>query len=231
MSAIARGRARYERPFFWRLRVVVVVISGVGLLAVAAFLLGRGMASAAPASDPIRYAGEIPVGVDHSPAGALAAADDYVAIAYDSVERNPGRDAALIGTVYAPSIRASATSGAAAVRAQDASSMSLWAHGGQNLCLIGARRLDFYRGDAAQVSSWDVDVFWGPGRAPKQGWVLTQTSLRWGGGRWLVTATTTLPTAGPVPALTPQAAGSNDSPAAFDAILAGYTAPSYGAAG
>jgi hypothetical protein len=203
----------------------------VTLLAAAAFLVGRALAPAAPARDPIENAGGIPVGVDHSPSGALAAADNYVAISYGSVERNPARDAQLINSVYAPAIRASAMSGAAAVRAQNSTGMSLWARGGRNLSLVGARRLDYYRGDAAQVNTWNVDVFWGPGRRPKQAWVLTQTSLRWSDGRWLVTSTTTLPTPGPVPAVTPQATTSNDSATAFDIDLAGFSAPSYGAAG
>lgn len=174
--------------------------------------------------------GGVPVGVDHSPAGALAAADSYVAVAYDSVERDPARDARLIGTVYAPSIRASAISGAAAVRRQNPAGMSLWAHGGHNLSLIGARRLDYYRGNFAQATTWNADVFWGPGRSPKQAWVLTQTSLRWGGGRWQVTATATLPTPGPVPTLTPQATAANDSAGAFAGELDGFSAPGYGGA-
>jgi hypothetical protein len=109
--------------------------------------------------------------------------------------------------------------------------MSLWAHGGENISLVGARRLDYYRGNDAHVTTWNVDIFWGPGRPPKQGWVLTQTSLRWSGGRWLVTATATVQTAGPVPALTPQANGRNDSAAAFGDDLAGFASPTYGATG
>ena len=109
--------------------------------------------------------------------------------------------------------------------------MSLWAHGGQNLSVIGARRLDYYAGNDAEVTTWNVDVFWGRRRPPKQAWVLTQTSLRWTGGRWLVTATATLPTPGPVPAITPQATAANDSADAFASDLAGFQPPSYGAAG
>ncbi len=89
--------------------------------------------------------------------------------------------------------------------------------------------LDYYRGDVAQVTTWNADVFWGRGRPPKQAWVLTQTALRWDAGRWEVTATATLPTAGPVPALTPQASPANDSADAFATDLAGFSAPGYGA--
>jgi hypothetical protein len=229
--SVAAGHGLYERSRVHPVSLIGSVASAVALLAVAAFMLGRALAPAASPRDPIENASGIPIGVDHSPAGALAAADNYVAVSYDSVERNAPREAQLINAVYAPAIRASAISGATAVRARNPASMRLWARGGQNLSLIGARRLDYYRGDTAQVSTWDVDVFWGPGRPPKQAWVLTQTSLRWIGGRWLVAETETLPTAGAVPALTPQATPSNDSATAFGTDLAGFSAPSYGAAG
>ena len=201
------------------------------LLGLAAFLIGRALSPGAAPADPVAEMSGIPVGVEHSPEGVLAAADNYVAVSYASVERNPGVDTLLIETVYAPAIRMSAIAGAAAVRAQNAVGMSLWAHGGQNLSVIGARRLDYYDGNDAEVTTWNVDVFWGPGRPPKQAWVLTQTSLLWSGGRWLVTATTTLPTPGPVPAITPQATAANDSSDAFGDDLAGFHAPTYGAAG
>ena len=201
------------------------------LLGLAAFLIGRALSPGAAPADPVAEMSGIPVGVEHSPDGVLAAADNYVAVSYASVERNPGVDTLLIETVYAPAIRMSAIAGAAAVRAQNPVGMSLWAHGGQNLSVIGARRLDYYDGNDAEVTTWNVDVFWGPGRPPKQAWVLTQTSLLWSGGRWLVTATTTLPTPGPVPAVTPQATAANDSADAFASDLAGFQPPSYGAAG
>ena len=210
---------------------VLALVAAVALLTVGAFLAGRALAPARAPGNPVANAGGIPVGVERSPAGALAAADSYVAVSYDTVERDPGRDTQLIETAYAPSIRAGAISGAAAVRSQNRAGMRLWARRGQNLSLIGARRLDYYRGDNAQVTAWNADIFWGPGRTPKQGWVLTQISLHWSGARWLVTATSTLPTPGPVPAITPQASAGNDSAAAFDTALRGFTAPTYGAAG
>jgi hypothetical protein len=205
--------------------------AAVVLLGLAAFLLGRTLSPAAVSADPIAEMSGIPIGAELSPAGALAAADNYVAVSYASVERNPDVDTLLIETAYAPAIRMSAIAGAAAVRAENAAGMSLWAHGGQNLSVIGARRLDYYDRNHAEVTTWNADVFWGPGRPPKQAWVLTQTSLRWTGGRWLVTATGTLQTPGPVPAITPQATATNDSSGAFGNDLAGFRAPSYGAAG
>lgn len=224
-------RRGYRAPRVARSLYLEALVAAVALLTFGAFVAGRALAPARAPGNPIANAGGIPVGVERSPAGALAAADSYVALSYDTVERDPGRDTQLIDTAYAPSIRASAISGAAAVRSQNGAGMWLWAHGGQNLSMIGARRLDYYRGDAAQVTAWNADIFWGPGRAPKQGWVLTQISLRWRGARWLVTGTSTLPTPGPVPAVTPKAGARNDSIAAFDTALRGFTAPTYGAAG
>jgi hypothetical protein len=229
--SVAVGHDVYGPRRADRLPAAGAAAATILLLALAAFLLGRTISPAASSTDPVAERGGIPIGVEHSPAGALAAADNYVAISYDSVERNPALDTLLIQMVYAPAVRASAITGAAAVRAQNPAGMSLWAHGGQNLSVIGARRLDYYHGDGAQVTTWNVDVFWGPGRPPKQAWVLTQTSLRWDGDRWLVAATTTLPTPGPVPAVTPQATATNDSADAFAVDLTGFHAPSYGAAG
>jgi hypothetical protein len=229
VSMAALGRRAQERRRIAGLPLGAAAAATVMVFALCAFVLGREAAPAPSPRNPIEYMGGVPVGVDHSLAGAVAAADSYVVVSYDSVERNPALDARLIETVFAPAIRASALTAAATVRVRNPTAMALWAHGGHNIGLIGARRLDYYHGDVAQVTTWNADIYWGPGRPPKQAWVLTQTSLGWSGGRWLVTATVTLPTPGPVPALTPQAAPSNDSATALATALVGYTAPSYGA--
>ena len=229
--SVAVGRSVPAAHRVRHVYATAAIAGAVVLSALGAFVGGRSIAAAPEPPASVTTIDGIPEAVDHSPAGALAAADNYVAVAYATVERNPHRDGLLIDTVYAPAIRRSAIGGAAAVRSQNAAGMSLWAHGGQNLSLIGARRLDYYRGDEAQVTTWNVDVFWGPGRPPKQAWVLTQTSLLWARGRWLLTATATLPTPGPVPAITPQATAADDSESAFDRDLAGFSAPMYGVAG
>jgi hypothetical protein len=229
--SIAVGGARYRPRQSRRLPVVGAYVSTAALLAIAGFGLGELTTSGRPLSDPIRTVAGIPISTADSPAGALAAADNTVAIGYGSVEQAPGRDAQLITTTYTPAIRASALSGAAEVRAQNPGSGRFWAHGGRNVSLIGGRRLDSYNRAEAQVTTWSADVFWGPDRSPKQAWFLTRTALRWSGDRWLVTGTETSPTPGPVPALTPQAARSNDDRAAFDTGLRGFVQPIYGDAG
>lgn len=229
--SVAVGRTVQAADRSTRVYAATAAAGTVVLLALGAFSIGRSLAAAPQPADSVTTIGGIPVAVDHSPVGALAAADNYVAVAYATVDRNPRRDEQLIDTVYAPAIRGSALRGAATVRNQNATALSLWAHGGQNLSLVGARRLDYYHDDEAQVTTWNVDVFWGPGRPPKQAWALTQTSLRWASDRWLVTSTETLPTPGPVPAITPQATAADDSASAFNRDLAGLSAPIYGAAG
>jgi hypothetical protein len=227
--AVGRGAPAADR--FGHAHAAAAAAGTAVLLALGAFLIGRSLAPDPQPADSVTTIRGIPVAVDHSPAGALAAADNYVAVSYATIERDPRRDQQLIDAVYAPAIRRGAIGGAATVRSQNAAAMSLWAHGGQNLSLIGARRLDYYRGDEAQVTTWNVDVFWGPERPPKQAWALTQTSLRWSRGRWLVTTIATLPTPGPVPAITAQATAANDSESAFSRDLAGFSSPMYGAPG
>jgi len=231
MIAIGRTLPRWsDRAQASAPAVAAAAVGVAAMLAAVAFGFARAVSGPAPVPNPIADFDGISVGIERSPAGALAAADEYVTVSYDTVERDPTRDRELIDTVYAPSVRADAILGAAAVRAANQTAMALWAHGGQNISLVGARRLDYYDSDIAQVTTWSADVFWGAGRAPKQNWVLTHTSLEWSHRRWLVTAITTLPSAGPVPALTPQSTPANDSARTFGA-LSGFVTPSYGTPG
>ncbi len=78
---------------------------------------------------PVELLGGVPVGVQDTPAGALAAADNYVALASQSVEQNPGVFAALVGRgVRAPGARR-ARSPKRSVRAGDTQNMSNYARG------------------------------------------------------------------------------------------------------
>jgi hypothetical protein len=206
-------------------------VPGVTLLALLAFLLGHALATSSPPANPIAYVNGVPVGVEHSPAGALAAADSYLSVEQESVEANPALETRLIETDDAHSYRAADLRSAAAVRAADPAGRRFWARGGRAVWVLGARRLDAYSGDAAQVTAWDGTVYWGGGRpAPGQSWGLDQVSLVWSGGRWLVTNDAKAAPDGPVPASTPQAGGYNQSTPAFDQELAGYTSPPYGGA-
>ena len=196
------------------------------ILAGAAFIAGRAAPAIVP--DPVQTHDGVPVGVDHSAAGAVAAADEYLASEQATVERAPGRFAVLVAEDYEPSLRASALAAADEDRLRDPGGMRLWPEGGQSFTLVGAHRLDWYRHDSAQVTAWAGQVFWGPGQSPCQVWSLGRIDLTWRGGRWQVTAMGTLPIAAPTPAALPQAAPSDDSGATFSSELSGFSPVSYG---
>jgi hypothetical protein len=200
--------------------MVTVVLGIVG------FLIGR--AAPSPTPDPIQTRAGVPVGVGHSPGGAVAAADDYLTSEQASVERDPQRFQALLSQDYAPATKQSALADAAADRKRDPGGMRLWATGGQSFTVIGAHRLDWYRGDSAQVATWAGQIFWGPGQAPCQVWALGRISLAWRRGRWRVSAMTTLPGPPPAPSSLPQAGPADDTSDAFYSQLEGFSPVTYG---
>jgi hypothetical protein len=208
-------------------------IAFAGLLALCALaagvLIGRATSHAHHAnSAAIAMIHGIAVGVQDTPAGALAAADNYVAIASQTVEQNPGEFAELVATVYAPAARTSTLAQAARARAADVADMRNYAQGGRAVAVIAARRLDRYTPARASVTSWLGGFAWGPGVSPRQSWNLVDTTLSWQHGRWLVASMNTERTPAPVPSVV-FVDGQNNSSAAFDARLAGMTAPFYGA--
>lgn len=216
-TGVTRGR--------WSLAVFAIVA-----LAGAGFITGRSSGSRTRAQAPIAEPGGVPVGVLHTRAGALAAADDYVLVDQQTIEQDPARFQSLVREAFAGPIQLEVLGEAASVRAQDPRGMALWASAGRSATLIGAHRLDYYTGDGAQVTNWVGTIYWGPGQPPKQAWNLARTQLRWSDGRWLVTSMVTrLPTPGPVPASTPQADPRDDTAGVFDNALAGFGALGTGA--
>jgi hypothetical protein len=208
-------------------------IALAGLLALATLgtgvLIGRATAPAerGPAAAVVTVRG-VPVGVADSPAGALAAADNYLALASQSVEQDPAAFAALVHTVYAPGARAGTLAQAARVRAADVAGIRNYAQGGRAVAVIAARRLDHYTAARAVVTSWLGGFEWGPTLAPRQSWNLVDTTLAWRDGRWLVAAMDTERTPAPVPSIV-YIDGLNNQSAVFGRLLAGMTAPFYGA--
>lgn len=208
-----------------------------GALTMTALLLALGLAgvlefrSSEPPSSAgaLRLVDGVPVGVQHTPAGALAAADNYVAVASQSIEQDPLVFSALVAQAYAPQARPGALAQARQIRAGDAQNMANYRDGGRGIAVIAARRLDGYTSESATVTSWLGGVVWGPQLAPRQTWNLVDTTLRWQAGRWLVLSSVTDPTPAPVPSIV-YLDGPNDRAPAFDR-LAGMTAPFYGTAG
>jgi hypothetical protein len=182
---------------------------------------GRGAATGA-----IQLERGVPVGVKHTPGGALAAADNYLADSAQTLEQDPSTFAALVAEVYAPNARAQTLAAGEQLRLTDHAGMGNYGEGGRGLAVVAARRLDRYTPSFATVTSWLAGFVWGPHVPPRQSWNLVDTTLVWRSGRWLVVSSQTDATPAPVPAIV-YVAGHSDSLAAFSA-LAGMTAPFYG---
>ena len=165
----------------------------------------------------------------HTPAGALAAADNYLAVSSQSIEQHPAAFAALVAHAYAPASAAARSPKLGRLRAADPLNMTNYGDGGRGIAVVAARRLDSYSPQSATVTSWLAGFVWGPRLSPRQSWNLVDTTLRWQSGRWLVVSCDTDPTPAPVPSVV-YVEGSNDQSAAF-ARLAGMSAPYYAAGG
>ena len=210
-----------------------VRIALAGLLALCALATGVliGRATSSPSGGELAAAKivhGIPVGVRDTAAGALAAADNYLAIASQTVEQNPAQFTALVSTVYTPGARAGTLAQASAARGADIADMRNYARGGRAVAVIAARRLDHYTRSRATITSWLGGFVWGPAVSPRQSWNLVDTTLLWRQGRWLIASMSAERTPAPVPSVV-FVDGHNNQSGAFDARLAGMTAPFYGA--
>lgn len=201
--------------------LAVLVLLGVVLAS------GGGTGGRRPAG-VVELVGGVPVGVRDTPGGALAAADNYLVVASQSVEQAPAVFAGLVAQVYAPGIRARTLAQAQQLRVSDVQNMSNYREGGRGIAVVAARRLDSYTPGQATVTSWLGGFEWGPSLAPRQTWNLVDTTLEWQAGRWLVVASSTGPALAPVPSVV-YVDGENDRTGAF-ARLAGMTGPFYGSA-
>jgi hypothetical protein len=204
----------------------------LALCALLAALLATGVLdhnSSSGADVAVQLVHGVPVGVQDTPAGALAASDNYVALAAQSIEQNPGVFAALVAQAYLPGARERALAQARALRTADTQNIGNYAEGGRGLAVVAARRLDSFSPATATVTSWLGGFVWGPRLAPRQTWDLVDTTLDWQGGRWLVASSQVQATPAPVPSIV-YVQGSNNTTGAF-ARLAGMSAPVYGTAG
>jgi hypothetical protein len=219
----------YERPW------PVITSAAVGLLVgvLIGWLLLGGTDSqndqagqAEPA--PVRWINGVPVGVEHSRAGALAAADNYVATSSETVLQDPQRYKRLVRTAYMPSYQATALAEGAAARKGSSSAIENYEAGGRALAVIAARRLDRYQGDEARVTTWTAGFSWGPNRRPGQRWFFTNTRLTWTSDRWRVDRIDESARAAPTPGVVRYADKRALDATTFDRELTGMTAPSYG---
>jgi hypothetical protein len=218
-------------PLFVAAVVAAVVIAG------AAWAAGRASAPDTPAArdstppsdtSAIRMISGVPIGVQRSRAGALAAADNYVATSSETVIQDPARFETFIRESFTEPEAAEALADAKRDRERAPDAVENYANGGRGLSVVAARRLDAYDGTTARTTSWNGGIVWGPGERPRQRWFLVETSLRWDGDRWRITDMEETSRPAPAPAIV----GYNDKDAlkaaTFDRELRAMTAPIYG---
>jgi hypothetical protein len=204
----------------------------LALLAVAA-IPGAGAAAGfatAPVTahpNPIVLKQGVPVGVQGTPGGAVAAADNYVATE-DRDLLSVRQLRTLVEADWAPSARSVELAQpypAAALTGKLATFAGLHV-----VADVAADRLEAYAADSAQVDVWAEVTLWSPAIVPMQRWELDAVSLIWSHGQWLIASRSSSPDAQtPVPSWTSGGPGDRTS-SAFDARLAGMSTPYYGAA-
>jgi hypothetical protein len=152
-----------------------------------------------------------------TPAGALAAADNYVAAGITaSLARSELREFA--DALVAPAARPSLLATTARLPSPPP--------GTNAIGTVVAHSLVSYARARARVSAWEVGSYWGESVAPTQYWAMADLTLRFFGGRWQVTVLEErLP--GPVPA---RIAGTSAAATAgtWSQALTGMSAPYYG---
>jgi hypothetical protein len=172
---------------------IAAVTVGLFAIGVGAFVIGRGTAAPGGHRNPIGLVGGVAVGVSDTPAGALAAADNYVAQGI-TASLDEGRLERFATTAIEPGARR-----AFLVASRSSLEGQSLPPGSEAIGLVVAHELGSYAPDEATVTTWDVGCYWGPGLAPTQFWALTELRLRWTVGRWEIAAVEEqLP--GPLPA-------------------------------
>ena len=197
----------------------------VGLAAAAgfalAFAVGEATVHATADPDPIQLEQGIPVGVLHTPVGALAAGANYMAAERRTSATVPAEFRRLLALAWAPSART-----VELAAEQQAVLQTPPPQGVHVLTGVAAGKVERYRSDTAQLELWSEAVYWSAAIPPTQTWALDVLWLRWSDGRWQVSAHTAADA--PVPGWATVYHG-NDTSRAFDTGLEGMTAPYYGA--
>lgn len=206
--------------------LAAIIILGIGLL------IGHTTSSSSTSSTtgPIRAINGIPVGVQDTSAGALAASDNYATEASETLDANFPLFQRFVETVYIPSARSTTIAQAQQQRSTDPT-LSSYSTGQKAIAFIGARRLNSFTPARATTTAWMEAVEWGPSQPPKQAWVLIDTTLVWTGGQWSVQGITTSSDPAPTPALSAPATSATQTYQAFNQGLANMAPPYYGTGG
>ena len=211
--------------------VVAVVLAGV-----IGWFAGRSSApdsakaeSGGSAGAAIRVVDGVPIGVQHSRAGALAAADNYVTFATETAIQDPERYERLVRRAYAPEYQATALREGSDARRLSPRLVDEYRNGRKGLAIVAARRLDSYSADRADVTTWRAGVVWSATSEPFTQWFLTETQLQWDGERWRVAKTDDSRRTAPAPPIRYEDRDGLRSET-FDRELRGMRAPFYGAA-
>lgn len=206
------------RPRRSSMRLVAVGVLVMGVLG-GAFAAGRSTVTRVRSPDPLGLEHGIAIGAVDTPAGALVAADNYVATGIGA-SLDAEELAQFANAVVAPAAREQFI----ADNQRRAQPQGL-PRGARVLATVVAHRLDSYSAPSAVVSTWALATGW-DALAPTQYSALVQLSLRWSGDRWQISAVReSLP--GPVPG---RVAGTRQarSAGAWDRALTGMAAPYYG---
>jgi hypothetical protein len=217
--------------------LVVVAVAAALLIAGAAWAGGRAVSApdtpgggneGAGMQSAVHTIEGVAVGVQRSRAGALAAADNYVARVTETIVQDPAAYAHLVRIVWVPEGQDGALREGESTRERSAVAVENYVAGGRGLAIIAARRLDTYDGTRAEVTTWTAGFNWGPQQRPGQRWFLTETTLRWDGQRWRVETMDEANRPAPAPARVGYTDSASLKTDTFDRELRGMTAPTYG---
>jgi len=218
----------------------IIASVAIGVLVVAAIGWAAGRSSAPDDSaqaqregggaSAIRLVDGVPVGIEHSRAGALAAADNYVARGAETIVQDPSAFTRLVRNVWAAAAQPQALADGKSSRRQAADAVANYAAGGRGLAVTAARKLEMYDGTRARVLVWGAGFIWGPEKRPTQRWFLARVKLVWADGQWFVEALDELRSPAPTPYRVIVARPGADSARVFDDALDGMSAPIYGSA-
>jgi hypothetical protein len=208
-----------------RIFIAAGAVLAVLVLAVGGFLLGRST-TGDDAPNAVATVNGVTIGTDPSRAGALAAADNYVATAVDEILASPDEYEKFVREAFQAQSVSEALEAARGLREELPNTVAAFADGMHTTTWPAARKLVSYGNGRAQVLTWTGSTNWGGKNPPKQSWALNRTTLVWEREGWRIQKMQADPADAPAPA-TVRVQGTGDTNETFE-ILDDMTAPIYG---